>query len=49
MYTAIPASYKRKDARSEDRYLRIKTQLIVAQPYQDWHWNFDIFQLEVQS
>ena len=26
------------------RYLRIKNQLITAQPYKDWGWNFDIFQ-----
>ena len=29
---------------SEDRYLRIKDQVITAQPYQDWEWNFAIFQ-----
>ena len=34
---------------SEDRYLRIKHQLITAQPWQDWGWIFDIFQQEVKS
>ena len=29
---------------SEDRYFRIKNQLITAQPKQDLEWNFDIFQ-----
>ena len=29
---------------SDDRYVKIKNQLITVQPYQDWGWNFDIFQ-----
>ena len=28
---------------SEDRYLRIKNQLVTAQPEQDWGWTFDSF------
>ena len=28
---------------SEDRYLRIKNQLITVQAQQVWGWNFDIF------
>ena len=28
---------------SKDRYVRIKNQLITAQPQEDWGWNFDIF------
>ena len=34
---------------SEDRYLRIKDQLITAQPYRDWGWKFDMLQQEVKS
>ena len=29
---------------SEDRYLRIKNQLITAHLQQDWGWNFNVFQ-----
>ena len=27
---------------SEERYLRIKNQVIIAQPQQDWGWNINI-------